>query len=181
MPPSAARCTVQTESGQPEAGEGEAYAQRAKSGMSEKIAATNRKARHEYHIEETIEAGIELKGTEVKSIRRGSVSLQDGFAVIRNGEAFLMNVYIAPYQEGNRYNPDPLRKRKLLLKKQEIFRLQSKVKEKGYTLIPLKIYFKNGWAKVELALAKGLAKYDKREKIKKREEERELRRALKGA
>jgi SsrA-binding protein len=164
VPPQAARRTVQ-----------------AKPGMSEKIAATNRKARHEYHIEETIEAGIELKGTEVKSIRRGSVSLQDGFAVIRNGEAFLMNVYIAPYQEGNRYNPDPLRKRKLLLKKQEIFRLQSKVKEKGYTLIPLKIYFKNGWAKVELALAKGLAKYDKREKIKKREEERELRRALKGA
>ncbi len=149
--------------------------------MSEKVAATNRKARHEYQIEETIEAGIELKGTEVKSIRRGSVSLQDGFALVRNGEVFLMNVYIAPYQEGNRYNPDPLRKRKLLLKKQEIYRLQSKVREKGYTLIPLKVYFKNGFAKVELALAKGLAKYDKREKIKKKEADREMRRLLKGS
>lgn len=147
--------------------------------MSERVAATNRKARHEYHIEETIEAGIALTGTEVKSVRRGSVSLQDGFALVRNGEVFLINVYIAPYQEGNRYNPDPLRKRKLLLKKQEIYRLQSKVKEKGYTLVPLRIYFKNGWAKVELALARGLAKYDKREKIKKKETDRELRRALK--
>jgi SsrA-binding protein len=149
--------------------------------MSTQVAATNRKARHEYRIEETIEAGIELKGTEVKSIRRGSVSLQDGFALVRNGEVFLMNVYIAPYQEGNRYNPDPLRKRKLLLKKQEIYRLQSKVKEKGYTLIPLKVYFKNGFAKLELALAKGLAKYDKREKIKKKEADREMRRLLKGS
>lgn len=149
--------------------------------MSEKAVATNRKARHDYRIEETIEAGIELKGTEVKSIRRGSVSLQDGFALVRAGEVFLMNVYIAPYQEGNRYNPDPLRKRKLLLKKQEIYRLQSKVKEKGYTLIPLRIYFKNGFAKVELALAKGLAKYDKREKIKKKELDREMRRAVKGS
>jgi SsrA-binding protein len=149
--------------------------------MSTQVAATNRKARHEYRIEETIEAGIELKGTEVKSIRRGSVSLQDGFALVRNGEVFLMNVYIAPYQEGNRYNPDPLRKRKLLLKKQEIYRLQSKVKEKGYTLIPLKVYFKNGFAKIELALAKGLAKYDKREKIKKKEADREMRRLLKGS
>lgn len=149
--------------------------------MRDEVAATNRKARHEYHIEETIEAGIDLKGTEVKSIRRGSVSLQDGFALVRDGEVFLMNVYIAPYQEGNRYNPDPLRKRKLLLKKQEIFRLQSKVKERGYTLIPLKIYFRNSWAKVELALAKGLTKYDKRERIKKKEAERELRRVLKGS
>lgn len=149
--------------------------------MSTKVAATNRKARHEYQIEETIEAGIELQGTEVKSIRRGSISLQDGFALVRNGEIFLMNVYIAPYQEGNRYNPDPLRKRKLLLNRQEIYRLQSKVKEQGYTLVPLKIYFKNGWAKIELALARGLAKYDKREKIKKRESEREMRRVLKHA
>ncbi|MCS6936807.1 MAG: SsrA-binding protein SmpB [Candidatus Bipolaricaulota bacterium] len=147
--------------------------------MSTRIAATNRKARHDYRIEETLEAGIVLTGTEVKSVRRGSVSLQDGFALVRNGEVFLVNVYIAPYQEGNRYNPDPLRKRKLLLKKTEIHRLQSKVKEKGYTLIPLKIYFKNRWAKVELALAKGLAKYDKREQIRKRESDRELRRVLK--
>ncbi|MCI2429846.1 SsrA-binding protein SmpB [Candidatus Acetothermia bacterium] len=147
--------------------------------MSERIAATNRKARHEYQIEERLEAGIALTGTEVKSVRRGSVNLQDGFALVRNGEVFLLNVYIAPYQEGNRYNPDPLRKRKLLLRKPEIYRLQSKVKEKGYTLVPLRIYFKNGWAKVELALAKGLTRYDRREKIKKRESDRELRRVMK--
>ena len=146
----------------------------------DKLVATNRKARHDYAIEETIEAGIELKGTEVKSLRRGSCSIQDGFALVRNGEIFLMNVYIAPYQEGNRYNPDPLRRRKLLLHKQQIVRLAGKVQQKGYTLIPLKVYFKNGYAKVEIAVAKGLAKYDKREKIKKKEQEREMRRALKG-
>lgn len=146
----------------------------------DKLVATNRKARHDYAIEETIEAGIELKGTEVKSLRRGSCSIQDGFALVRNGEVFLMNVYIAPYQEGNRYNPDPVRRRKLLLHKQQIARLAGKVQQKGYTLIPLKVYFKDGYAKVELAVAKGLAKYDKREKIKKKEQEREMRRALKS-
>jgi len=146
----------------------------------DKLVATNRKARHDYAIEETIEAGIELKGTEVKSLRRGSCSIQDGFALIRNGEIFLMNVYIAPYQEGNRYNPDPLRRRKLLLHKQQIARLAGKVQQKGYTLIPLKVYFKDGYAKVEIGVAKGLAKYDKREKIKKKEQEREMRKALKG-
>lgn len=146
----------------------------------DKLVATNRKARHDYAIEETLEAGIELRGTEVKSLRRGSCSIQDGFALIRNGEAFLMNVYIAPYQEGNRYNPDPLRRRRLLLHKQQIARLMGKVQQKGYTLIPLRVYFKNGYAKVEIAVAKGLAKYDKREKIKKKEQEREMRRALKS-
>ncbi len=145
----------------------------------ERLVATNRKARHDYAIEETIEAGIELRGTEVKSLRRGSCSIQDGFALIKNGEIFLMNVYIAPYQEGNRYNPDPLRRRKLLLHKQQITRLMGKVQQRGYTLIPLKVYFKSGYAKVEIGVAKGLAKYDKREKIKKREQEREMRRALK--
>jgi SsrA-binding protein len=145
------------------------------------VVATNRAARRDYEIEETLEAGIVLKGTEVKSVRRGSVTIKDGFAVVRDGEVFLMHVYIAPYQEGNRYNPDPLRKRKLLLRKSEIMRLQGKVRSKNYTLIPLKIYFKQSYAKVELALARGLAKYDKREKIKKKEADREMRKALKKA
>jgi len=145
-----------------------------------KTVATNRKARRDYEIEETYEAGLVLVGTEVKSLRRGSCSLKDGFALIKEGELFLYNVYIAPYKEGSHYNPDPERPRKLLLHKQEIARLAIKVKERGYTLVPLKIYFKNGYAKVELALAKGRAKYDKREKIKKKEQEREMKRALKG-
>jgi len=140
-----------------------------------KVVATNRKARHDYEILETYEAGLVLKGTEVKSLRRGSCSLKDGFALIKDGEVFLYNVYIAPYEEGSIHNVDPERPRKLLLHKREIARLAGKVKERGLTLIPLRIYFKNGYAKVELALARGLAKYDKREKIKKREEERELR------
>lgn len=147
--------------------------------MGVKIVATNRKARHDYRIEETYEAGLVLRGTEVKSLRQGSCSLKDGFALIKEGEVFLHNVYIAPYEAGSHYNPDPERSRKLLLHKKEIVRLSTKVKERGYTLIPLKLYFKNGYAKVELALAKGLAKYDKREKIKRKEQEREMRRALK--
>ncbi|MFQ6090203.1 MAG: SsrA-binding protein SmpB [Candidatus Bipolaricaulia bacterium] len=149
-------------------------------GEGPKVVATNRKARRDYEIAETYEAGLVLKGTEVKSLRRGSCSLKDGFALIKEGQAFLYNVYIAPYEAGSHYNPDPNRPRKLLLHKQEIVRLATKVSERGYTLVPLKVYFRNGHAKVELALAKGRAKYDKREKIKKREEERELRRALKG-
>jgi len=144
-----------------------------------KVVATNRKARHDYEIEETYEAGLVLKGTEVKSLRRGSCSLKDGFALVKEGELFLYNVYIAPYEEGGRWNPDPQRPRKLLLHKREIVRLSTKVKERGYTLIPLRIYFKGGFAKVELALAKGRAKYDKREKIKRKEQERELRRVMK--
>jgi SsrA-binding protein len=148
--------------------------------MSQTVA-SNKTARRDYEIEETFEVGISLKGTEVKSVRRGSVTIKDGFAIVRDGEVFLLNVYIAPYQEGNRYNPDPLRKRKLLLKKSEIMRLQGKVRSKNYTLIPLKVYFKDSYAKVQLALARGLAKYDKREKIKKKETDRELRRAIKKA
>jgi SsrA-binding protein len=144
-----------------------------------KVVATNRKARHDYEIAETYEAGLVLKGSEVKSLRRGSCSLGDGFAQVKDGEVFLYNVYIAPYEEGGRWNPDPRRPRKLLLHKQEIVRLSTKVNERGYTLVPLRIYFKEGYAKVELALAKGRAKYDKREKLKKEEQEREMRRALK--
>jgi len=146
-----------------------------------KVVATNRKARHDYEILETYEAGLVLVGTEVKSLRRGSCSLKDGFALIKDGEVFLHNVYIAPYEAGSHYNPDPERPRKLLLHKKEIARLAGKVKERGLTLVPLRIYFRNGYAKVELALARGLAKYDKREKLRRKEEEREIRRALKGA
>jgi len=136
------------------------------------VVATNRKARRDYEIEETYEAGLVLMGTEVKSLRRRSCSLRDG-------EVFLYNVYIAPYEGGSHYNPDPERPRKLLLHKQEIARLAGRVKERGYTLIPLKIYSKDGYAKVELALARGVAKHDLREKLRREEQEREIHRALK--
>ena len=145
-----------------------------------KVVATHPTAHRDYQIEETIEAGMVLTGTEVKSLRRGSCSLKEGFAVVKNGEVFLYNVYIAPYEEGNRYNHDPRRPRKLLLHKREIARLIGKTEQRGYTLIPLRIYFRNGYAKVELAVAKGLAKYDKREKIRRKEQEREIQRLLKA-
>jgi SsrA-binding protein len=141
--------------------------------------ATNRTAHRDYQIEETLEAGLVLTGTEVKSLRRGSCSLKDGFALVRDSEVYLLDVYIAPYKEGNRHNHNPLRQRKLLLKRSEIARLIGKTQQRGYTLIPLRIYFKNGYAKVELAVAKGLAKYDKREKIKREESQREIQKALK--
>lgn len=142
------------------------------------VLAENRKARHEYFIEETYEAGIALVGTEVKSCRLGRVSLQDSHARVENGEVFLYDVHISPYEAGNRFNHDPKRPRKLLLHKQEIMRLYGKVRERGYTLIPLKFYLKNGRVKVELALARGKKKYDKREDIKAREVRRELERAM---
>ncbi len=144
------------------------------------IVATHPTARRDYEVEETIEAGLVLTGTEVKSLRRGSCSLKEGFAVVKEGEVFLYNVYIAPYEQGSRYNPDPRRPRKLLLHKKEIARLAGKTEQRGYTLIPLRIYFRNGYAKVELAVAKGLAKYDKREKIKRKEQEHEIQRLLKA-
>ncbi len=127
-----------------------------------KVITDNRKARHDFFIEDTIEAGIVLKGTEVKSLRAGNVNLKDSYASISNGEVFLEGVHISPYEHGNIFNVDPLRKRKLLLHKREIRRLQQKTKEKGLTLIPLKLYFQNGKVKVELALAKGKKLYDKR-------------------
>ena len=144
-----------------------------------KIIAQNRKAYHDYFIEETYEAGIVLKGTEIKSIRAGRVNLKDSFARVENGEVFLYNMHISPYEQGNRYNHDPLRTRKLLLHRREINKLIGLTKEAGYALIPLKIYIKNGYAKIELALAKGKKKYDKREQLKKREAQREIERALK--
>lgn len=141
--------------------------------------ATNRTAHRDFEIEETYEAGLVLTGTEVKSLRQGRCSLKDGFATVREGEVYLHNVHIAPYTQGNRYNHEPRRTRKLLLHKKEIARLIGKTQEKGFTLIPLKVYFRRGYAKVELAVAKGLRKYDKREKIKRKEQEREIDRAIK--
>ncbi|MFQ5603620.1 MAG: SsrA-binding protein SmpB [bacterium] len=147
--------------------------------MSEKIIATNRKARHEYQILSTLETGIVLTGTEVKSLRAGRANLKDSYANIKNGEIFLFNAHISPYSHGNINNHDPLRPRKLLLHKNEIKKLIGKVQEKGLTLVPLKLYFKYGHVKVELALAKGKKIYDKRKDIAKRESDRELRKVLK--
>jgi SsrA-binding protein len=145
----------------------------------EKLIATNRSARRDYDIESTYEAGLVLTGTEVKSLRRGGCSMNDSFAIVREAEVYLHNLYIAPYVEGNIHNHEPTRIRKLLLNRREIARLIGKTREKGYTLVPLKIYFLKGYAKVELAVAKGLAKYDKREKIKKKEQQRDIARAIK--
>lgn len=140
-----------------------------------KIVAKNRQARFNYEILENIEAGIVLTGTEVKSIRQGKVNLGDAYAAIKHDEVFLKGMHISPYDHGNRFNVDPLRERKLLLKKQEIFRLKSKIEQKGLTLIPLSLYFKNGRVKVELGIAKGKKLYDKRESIKRDEIDRKLR------
>jgi SsrA-binding protein len=139
-----------------------------------KVAATNKKARHDYFIEDTLEAGIVLTGTEVKSIRQGKVNIKDSYANIENGEVFLYNMHISPYEQGNIYNVDPLRVRKLLLNKREIRKLIGLTTIKGYTLIPLSLYFKNGKVKVELAIAKGKKLYDKRETIAKRDAERKI-------
>lgn len=143
--------------------------------------ATNRKARHEYFIEETYEAGIVLTGTEIKSVRAGKVSLQEGFVLIKNGEAWLVNVHIAQYEQGNRFNHEERRDRKLLLKRREIQELYGAATRRGYTIVPLRMYInERGLAKVEIALVRGKQLHDKRETIAKRESERNLRRVLKG-
>jgi len=144
----------------------------------DKVAASNRQARFNYHILESFEAGIELKGTEVKSLREGRASLKGSFARVDDNEAFLYNCHISPYEFGNRANVDPLRQRKLLLHKSQIKRLAGQISQKGTTIIPLKMYFKHGIAKVELALAKGKQLYDKREGIKQRESDLELKRSM---
>ena len=147
--------------------------------MGEKLICTNKKAFHEYFIEERAEAGIVLQGTEVKSLRMGKANLGDAFAMVRDGEAYLHNLHISPYDFGNRVNHDPDRMRKLLLHKKEIIRLFSQIREQGYTLIPLRLYFKDGKVKVELGLAKGKKLHDKREDLKKKEQKREVAQALK--
>ena len=144
-----------------------------------KIIATNRKAFHDYHIVETIEAGIVLTGTEIKSVREGKVSLRDGYATVRAGEIWLISVHIAPYSHGNQDNHEPRRERKLLLHRREINRLVSKVNERGWTIVPLRMYLRRNKAKVELALVRGKALHDKRDTIARRDADRDLRRAMK--
>lgn len=144
-----------------------------------KIACENRKARHDYFIHETYEAGLVLIGTEVKSLRAGRANLKDSYGTVKNGEIFIENMHISVYEEGNRFNHDPLRKRKLLMHKAEITKLFSKTREKGFAIIPLKIYFKRGKAKIEIALASGKHNYDKREDLKKKADKRDMDRALK--
>jgi SsrA-binding protein len=143
-----------------------------------KVVATNRKARHDYTIEDTYEAGIVLTGTEVKSLRQGRASLVDGYAYIDNGQAYLDAVHIPEYNQGTWTNHPPRRTRKLLLHKQQILKLYSEVREGGYTLVPLSLYFSDGKAKVELALAKGKREYDKRQALRERQDNREAQRAM---
>jgi SsrA-binding protein len=143
-----------------------------------KLVATNRKARFDYEILETVEAGIALLGPEVKSMRAGKANLSDAYAIVRRGEVFLVNAHVSPYAQAHRDNPDPKRERKLLLHKGEIARLEGKVNERGLTLVPLSLYFSGGRAKVELALARGRRRHDRREAIREREQEREVRRAV---
>lgn len=143
------------------------------------LVAQNKKARHDYAVLETYEAGIALTGTEIKSVRARRVNLKDGFAQLHNGELWLMNVHISQYDNGTFFNHDPLRNRKLLLHKKEIKKIAGELLTKGITLIPLKMYIKHGYAKVLLGLAKGKHEYDKRESIKKREQERQIERVLK--
>jgi SsrA-binding protein len=147
---------------------------------TDKVVASNREAYHNYHILETHECGIALTGTEVKSIREGRCNLKDGYAQIRQSEAWLMNVHISPYSHGNRENHDPTRSRKLLLHRGEIDKLAGKVQEKGLTLIPTKMYLKAGHVKVEIGVAKGKKLYDKRETEKRREADREARAMMKS-
>jgi len=144
------------------------------------IVCQNRKAFHDYQIEESVEAGMALLGTEVKSLRAGQANLKDSYVLLKDDEAFLFNCHISPYSHGNITNHEPLRTRKLLLHRKEIERLRGKVAQKGYTLIPLKIYFKGSMAKVEVGLAKGKRQYEKRETIKKKEAVREIARAMKN-
>lgn len=139
----------------------------------------NKKARFDYFIEDEYEAGIVLKGTEIKSIRKGSANLKDSYAIIRNDEIFLLNMFISPYNEGNRFNHEETRTRKLLLNKKEIKKIKNKLEIEGYTLVPIKLYFKNNKAKILLGIAKGKKNYDKRETIKKRDQEREMKKLMK--
>jgi SsrA-binding protein len=147
--------------------------------MKVKTISLNRKAYHDYAIQESVEAGIVLTGTEIKSIRAGRVNLRDAYAHPQGGELWLFNAHIARYEGGNRYNHEPTRPRKLLLHRRQIDELADKVMQKGFTIVPLKLYIKNGIAKVELGLAKGKKLYDKRESMVRREAERDMERALK--
>lgn len=144
-----------------------------------KLVANNKKAYHDYFIEEKYECGIALHGTEVKSLRMGKCSIKEAFVRIENGEVYVYGMHISPYEKGNIFNKDPLRVKKLLLHKQEINKLIGKIKEKGYTLVPLQVYFSNGRAKIEIGLAKGKKLYDKRDDIAKKDQRRETEREFK--
>ncbi len=144
-----------------------------------KIVSQNRKAYHDYHIEDTLEAGIALSGTEVKSLREGRANLKDSYVIVKGGEAFLLHCHISPYTHGNIMNHDPLRTRKLLLHRKEIDRLRGKIEAKGFTVVPLKLYFKGSFAKVEIGLARGKKFFEKRDTIKEREARREIEKARK--
>ena len=143
------------------------------------IEINNRKAKFDYEIVDTIEAGIALKGTEIKSIRNGNANLKDSYAIVRSGEVFLLNMFVSEYKEGNQFNHDETRTRKLLLHKKEILKLHDKIRLEGFTLVPLKLYFKENHAKILLGIARGKKQYDKRESIKKRDSMREARAAMK--
>ncbi len=149
--------------------------------MAERIICKNKRARFDFFIDETYEAGIVLTGTEVKSLRQGAVNLKDSYAKIKNEEIFLMDVHINPYTHGNRFNHDPDRPRKLLMHKRQIKRLYGKSQEKGFSLIPTRLYFKDGRVKVEIGLGKGKRAYDKRELLKRKTMEREVERSFRGA
>lgn len=146
-----------------------------------KIVSNNKKAYHDYFIQDTYEAGIELKGTEIKSVRNGNVNMKDSFIRIKDNEAFLENMHISPYEQGNRFNHDPLRTRKLLLHRKEILKLTNKLKEGGLTIVPTKLYFNSGSkVKVEIAIAKGKKLYDKRQDLKEKDAKRDMEKALKN-
>ncbi|MBI4539544.1 MAG: SsrA-binding protein SmpB [Gemmatimonadetes bacterium] len=145
-----------------------------------RVVSRNKKARHEYEVLETYEAGLVLRGPEVKSVREGKVAFQDSFARLENGEVWLYNLHIGPYEPAQRWNVEPTRPRKLLLQKAEIRRLLGRVEEKGLTLVPLDLYFRRGYAKVTLALARGRKAHDRREELRRRELEREVRRTLRS-
>jgi SsrA-binding protein len=149
-----------------------------KSSSEVRVVARNRKAYHDYTIEDTLEAGIALIGSEIKSIRAGQVNLRDGYAAVEDGEVWMYNVHIAPYDPASRYGHEPRRKRKLLLHKREIARLERRVQEKGYTLVPVRLYLRGNLAKVELALARGKRQYDKRAALAEREARRRAERAI---
>lgn len=147
--------------------------------MDKKVISTNRKAFHDFLIFDKFVAGIVLTGTEIKSIRKGMLNLKDSFAKIEDGEIFLYNMHISPYEQGNRYNHDPDRVRKLLLNKQEIMKMLGKIKKDGYTIVPLELFLSHGFAKIEIGLAKGKKLYDKRESIAKKTQDRDIQRSMK--
>ncbi|MCD7837083.1 MAG: SsrA-binding protein SmpB [Lachnospiraceae bacterium] len=152
----------------------------AKGREAQKLAANNKKAFHDYFIDETYETGIALHGTEVKSIRMGKCSIKEAFVRIEDGEVYIYGMHVSPYEKGNIFNKDPMRVRKLLMHKYEINKLSGKIKEKGYTLVPIQVYFKEGRVKVEIGLARGKKLYDKREDIARKEQKREAEREFKG-